>query len=34
MNSISEQGSDFIQDLGDAVRKNLNRPGIAGGRLV
>ena len=22
MNSISEKGSDFIQDLGDAVRKN------------
>jgi len=22
MNSLSEQGSDFIQDLGDAVRKN------------
>ena len=22
MNSVSEQGSDFIQDLGNAVRKN------------
>jgi hypothetical protein len=22
MNNVSEKGSDFIQDLGDAVRKN------------